>query len=265
MDLNEKMYTVKEFADLTGVTERTLRYYDRKGVLVPTNYNKKGHRLYDHEDIVKMQKILTLKYLGFSLKEIIENLSKHSTNSVRDTLDKQKELLKKKRDEIDNVIRTIKRVEQIIKHEEVESDLLLAIIHSIQMEKRQGDWLSNHLSKPIADQVLMQHMSEEEKLNTERELLIAINKLQGFYENGISPSATEVQSLMKQLGEILNKVIEPEYQEELENLKIEESSTYYFSLISKGLQEYAAEASRILNEENNISKDNIEGGDQYKS
>ena len=72
--LNEKMYTVKEFADLTGVTERTLRYYDRKGVLVPTNYNKKGHRLYDHEDIVKMQKVLTLKYLGFSLNEIIENL-----------------------------------------------------------------------------------------------------------------------------------------------------------------------------------------------
>lgn len=249
------MYTVKKFADLTGVTERTLRYYDRKGVLVPTNYNKKGHRLYNNEDIVKMQRILTLKYLGFSLKEIIENLSKHSTNSVHDTLDQQKELLKKKRDEIDNVIRTITRVEQIIEHEEVESDLLLGLIHSIQIEKRQEDWLSNHLSKPIVDQVFMQHMSAEEKLNTEREQLIAINKLQGFYENAISPGATEVQSVMKQLGEILNKVIEPEYQEELENLKIEESSTYYFSLISKGLQEYAAEASRILNEENNISKD----------
>ncbi|MBY7141615.1 MerR family transcriptional regulator [Virgibacillus sp. NKC19-3] len=263
--MNEKMYTVKEFADLTGVTERTLRYYDRKGVLVPTNYNKKGHRLYNHEDIIKMQNILTLKYLDFSLKEIIENLSKHSINSVHDTLDKQKEMLKKKRAEIDNVIRTITRVEQIIKQEEVESDLLLGIIHSIQIEKRQEDWLSNHLTKPIVDQVFMQHMSEEEKLNTEREQVIAINKLQAFYENGISPNATEVQNLMKQLEEILNKVIEPEYQEELEKLKSEESSTCYFSLISKGLQEYAAEASRILNEENNIAKDNIGGGDQYKS
>lgn len=249
------MYTVKKFADLTGVTERTLRYYDKKGLLVPTNYNERGHRLYDHEDIVKMQKILTLKYLGSSLKEINESLSNNSPSSVYDTLNKQKELLKKKRDEIDNVIRTITRVEQIIKHEEVESDLLLGIIHSIQIEKRQEDWLSNHLSKPIIDQVFMQHMSEEEKLNTEREQLIAINKLQGFYENGISPSATEVQSLMKQLEEILNRVIEPEYQDELENLKIEESSTYYFSLISKGLQEYAAEALRILSKENNISKD----------
>lgn len=259
------MYTVKEFADLTGVTERTLRYYDRKGVLVPTNYNKKGHRLYNHEDIVKMQKILTLKYLGFSLKEIIENLSNHSINSVHDTLDKQKKLLKKKRDEIDHVIQTITRVEQIMKHEEVESDLLLAVIHSIQMEKRQEDWLSNYLSKPIVEQVFMQHMSEEERLNTEREQLIAINKLQGFYENGISPSATEVQSIMKQLEKILNKIIEPAYQEELENLKSEESSTYYFSLISKGLQEYAAEALRILNEENNRSKNTIDGGDEDKS
>lgn len=255
------MYSVKKFANLTGVTERTLRYYDKKGILVPTNYNEKGHRLYNHEDIVKMQQILTLKYLGFSLKEIIESFSKNSTNSLYDTLNNQKELLKKKRDEIDNVIRTITRVEQIIKHEEVESDLLLAIIHSIQIEKKQEDWLSNHLSNSIIDKVFMQHMSEEEKLNTERELLIAINKLQGFYENEISPSATEVQSLMKQLGEILNKVIEPEFQEELENLKSEESSTYYFSLISKGLQEYAAEAFRILKEENNISKDTIEGED----
>lgn len=257
--MNEKIYAVKKFAELTGVTERTLRYYDRKGVLVPTNYNEKGHRLYNYADIVKMQKILTLKYLGFSLKEIIESLSKHSTNSVHDTLNKQKELLKKKRDEIDNVIQTISRVEEIIQHEEVESDLLLAIIHSIQIEKRQEDWLSNQLSKPMVDKVFMQHLSEEEKLNTERELLIAINKLQGFYEHGVPPNAIEVQSLMKQLGEILNKVIEPVYQEELEKLKIEESSTYYFSLISKGLQDYAAEASRILNEENNIK-----GGDKYK-
>src|SRR5699024_11327487 len=143
-----------------------------------------------------MQKVLTLKYLGFSLNEIIENLSNHSIDSVHDTLDKQKELLKKKRDEIDNVIRTITRVEQITKHEDIESDLLLAIIHSIQIEKRQGDWLSNHLSKPIVDQIFMRHMSEEERLNTEREQLMAINKLQGFYENEISQSATEVQSLM---------------------------------------------------------------------
>lgn len=132
---------------MTGVTERTLHYYDRKGVLIPTSYSKNGHRLYSNEDIFKMQKILTLKYLGFSLKEIIEYLSKNSTISLHDSLYEQKELLKKKRDEIDSIIGTISRVEQITQTEEVESDLLLVIIHSIQNEKNQENWLSNQLSR----------------------------------------------------------------------------------------------------------------------
>ncbi|MGE7024429.1 MerR family transcriptional regulator [Solibacillus cecembensis] len=250
--MNEKMYTVKNFAKLTGVTERTLHYYDRKGVLTPTSYTKNGHRLYSNEDIFKMQKILTLKYLGFSLKEIIEHLSKNSTNSLHDTLYKQKELLKKKRDEIDYIIGTISRVEQIIQAEKVESDLLLLIIHSIQNEKNQKQWLSTQLSEPIVEQAFMQHMPKEEKLKTERDLFTIINKLQVFYENGASPHTFEVQRLITQLDKILSKIIEPKYQKEVEKLEIEESSLYNISFMSKGFQDYIGEAARILNEENNM-------------
>lgn len=248
------MYTVKTFARLTGVTERTLHYYDRKGVLIPTSYTKNGHRLYSNEDIFKMQKILTLKYLGFSLKEIIEYLSKNSTNSLRNTLYKQKELLKKKRDEIDYIIGTISKVEQIIQDEEVESDLLLDIIHSIQNEKTQEHWLSNQLSEPIVEQAFMRHMSKEEKLKIERDLLAIVNKLQVFYKDGAPPYTLEVQRLITQLDAILSKIIEPKYQEEIERLEIEESSVYYFSFMSKGFQDYIGEAARILNEEKMCQK-----------
>lgn len=256
------MYTVKKFANLTGVTERTLQYYDRKGVLTPTGHTKNGYRLYSHKDIFKMQKILTLKYLGYSLKEIIDYLSMNSSTSVLDTLYKQKKLLEKKRDEIDRIIDTFSTVEQVIQDEKIESDLLLAIIHSIQMENKQKHWLSNQLSKPAVDQVFMQHMSKEEKMDTNRELLIAINRLQGLYENGVPPHNIEVQDLMKQLEEILNKIMEPEYQEELEKLKSEESSLYHFSFISKGFQDYTAEASKILNQKNNHS---TEERDEHES
>ncbi|NPC91308.1 MerR family transcriptional regulator [Bacillus sp. WMMC1349] len=240
--MNEKLYTVKTFARLTGVTERTLHYYDQKGVLVPTNFNDKGHRLYSCEDIFKMQKILTLKYLGFSLKEIIEYNSKITTNSVHDTLDKQKELLKKQRDEIDHVICTISRVEQMIKNEEVESDLLLAIIHSIQNEKNQEDWLSNQVCKSIVEQAFMQHIPKEERIAIERDLLTNINKLQSLYKNGYSSYAAEVQNIIKQLVECINKIIEPKYQEEIEKLEIEEDSLYHFSFMSKGVQDFIGDA-----------------------
>ncbi|GGP08639.1 MerR family transcriptional regulator [Oceanobacillus neutriphilus] len=262
--MNEKMYTVKNFAKLTGVTERTLQYYDRKGVLAPTSYTKNGYRLYSHEDIFKMQKILTLKYLGYSLKEIINYLSMNSTTSVQETLYKQKELLKKKRDEIDHIIDTFTTVEQVLQDEKIESDLLLAIIHSIQMENKQKHWLSNQIAKPIVDQVFMQHMTKEDSINTKRELLIAINKLQGLYEIGVPPHNIEVQNLMKQLEKILNKIMEPKYQEELEKLMAEESSIYHFSFISKGFQDYTAEASKILNKVNNRPNHGTGGGDEYE-
>ncbi len=262
--MNKKMYTVKKFAELTGVTERTLHYYDRKGVLTPTSYTENGYRLYSHEDIFKMQKILTLKYLGYSLKEVIEYLSKNSTASVHDTLYKQKELLKKKRDEIDHIIDTFSRVEQLIQDKKIESDLLLAIIHSLQFEKRQKNWLSTKVSKSVVDQVFMQHMTKEERMNTENDLLIAINKLQGLYENGVPSHNIEVQNLMKQMEKILNKILEPKYQEELEKLKTEESSLYHFSYISKGFQDYTAEASRILSKENNRTNHGSKGENEYE-
>jgi DNA-binding transcriptional MerR regulator len=89
-------YTVKEFAKFTGVTERTLRYYDKVGLLKPSNYNEKGHRLYQFDDLGKVQKILTLKYLGYSLSEIKKNINESSDNHLRDTLNQQKEMLIKK-------------------------------------------------------------------------------------------------------------------------------------------------------------------------
>ncbi|WP_130860346.1 MerR family transcriptional regulator [Gracilibacillus phocaeensis] len=236
---------------MTGVTERTLHYYDRKGVLTPTSYTQNGYRLYSHDDIFKMQKILTLKYLGYSLKEIIDYLSKNSKASVQDTLFKQKELLKQKREELDHIINTFSTVEQIIQDEKMESDLLLAIIHSIQMENKQKQWLSNQLPKPIVDQIFMEHIPKEERMNRDRELLIAIHKLQGLYESGVPPHHIDVQHLMKQLERMLNNILEPKYQEELEKLKTEESSLYHFSFISKGFQDYTAAASDILNKQNN--------------
>lgn len=74
--MEKKTFTVGKFAKLTGVTERTLRYYDRRGLLKPSKYNKQGHRLYTENDLFKLQNILTLKYLDFSLEDIAEYLQK---------------------------------------------------------------------------------------------------------------------------------------------------------------------------------------------
>lgn len=63
-------YTIGDLAEKTGVTVRTLQYYDERGLLSPVYRSPGDHRLYTGEDIAKLQQILSLKQLGFSLDDI---------------------------------------------------------------------------------------------------------------------------------------------------------------------------------------------------
>jgi len=65
------MYTVKELADLAGVTTRTLRYYDQKGLLTPAELGSNGYRYYDHGNLLRLQQILFYRELDVPLKEIL--------------------------------------------------------------------------------------------------------------------------------------------------------------------------------------------------
>lgn len=71
----DKQYRVAQFAQLAGVTVRTLQYYDRIGLLHPSTTTEANYRLYTKADLLKLQQILTLKWLGFSLSEIAAILS----------------------------------------------------------------------------------------------------------------------------------------------------------------------------------------------
>ncbi len=65
-------YRIGEFARLTGVSVRTLHHYDRLGLLKPTERSQSGYRWYDEQDTLRLQQIVTLRYLGFPLSRIAE-------------------------------------------------------------------------------------------------------------------------------------------------------------------------------------------------
>lgn len=71
-----RSYRVGEFAGLTKVSVRTLHHYDRIGLLRPSGYSEGGHRLYSEHDLLRLHQILTLRYLGFALREIGELLDR---------------------------------------------------------------------------------------------------------------------------------------------------------------------------------------------
>ena len=65
-----RLYRVGEFAELTGVSIRTLHHYDQIGLLRPSARSDGGYRLYSGEELLRLQQILTLRYLGYSLASI---------------------------------------------------------------------------------------------------------------------------------------------------------------------------------------------------
>lgn len=64
------MYTIKEMADLAGVSTRTLRYYDQLGLLEPAQVGENGYRYYDHANLLRLQQVLFFRELDLPLKDI---------------------------------------------------------------------------------------------------------------------------------------------------------------------------------------------------
>ncbi len=92
-----RFYTAGEFAKKAGVTIRTIRFYDNKGLLKPSSVSEAGYRLYTDEDFAKLQRILTLKYLGLSLEDIFMYvMNDRDSDYLKKSLDVQMEIVKNK-------------------------------------------------------------------------------------------------------------------------------------------------------------------------
>ena len=97
------MMTVNEVSKLTGVSMRTLQYYDKIGLLMPATYTESGYRMYDDVCLERLQHILLFKELQFPLKEIKDILDSSDFNRNR-ALEQQIELLTMKKEHLENLI-----------------------------------------------------------------------------------------------------------------------------------------------------------------
>ena len=101
--MNEKRLSVHEVARITGVTGRTLRYYDEIGLLKPSVVTEKRYRFYTEEDLYRLQEILFFREIGFALKEIKKLLDTPGYNR-REALEKQLAILEAQQERISGLI-----------------------------------------------------------------------------------------------------------------------------------------------------------------
>lgn len=117
---------VKEVAEVTGISVRTLHYYDEIGLLTPKT-TEAGYRLYSENDLERLQQILFFKALDFPLKKIKEILEHPDFNRI-EVLEYQKAILLEKQQRIMSMLSTIDKSIQHAKGE----------IHMTDKEKFEG-------------------------------------------------------------------------------------------------------------------------------
>ena len=135
------MKTVKEISKITGISIRTLRYYDEIGLLKPARVTEAGYRLYDDKELEKLQEILFYKELEIPLADI-KKVMENPEYDKQKALAVQKSLLERKRNRLNGIIELIddvmKGVNTMSFGAFTEEDVKKMIDHSLELQSQES-------------------------------------------------------------------------------------------------------------------------------
>jgi DNA-binding transcriptional MerR regulator len=142
---DEKLFKAREFAGLTGVTVRALHHYDRIGLLKPSRYSQSGYRLYRESDVARLEQIVALKFIGFSLKQI-KDILRNGGGDLASTLRRQREAIEEKRQRLQQAVQAIQLAEYAIAVKGQPGwEVFTKIIEVINMQNNM-DWSKKYYS-----------------------------------------------------------------------------------------------------------------------
>lgn len=135
--MREGYYSSGEFAKLGQITKKTIRYYDEHNILKPSYVNESGARFYTEQDFVKLQQILMLKYLGFSLEDIKEMTIRWAESEyLEHSLQLQLQLVRDRMEQLELVEQAIcATAEELAKHKTINWSRMLELTRLTGMEK----------------------------------------------------------------------------------------------------------------------------------
>jgi DNA-binding transcriptional MerR regulator len=201
---------------------RTLRYYDKVGLLSPSRYTEAGFRLYTDADFPRLQQILALKFLGFSLAEIHQCLQ-FEPIALQESLARQKEMMQERRAQLDTVIQAIDAAEKTLHANHNGAwETVIRVIQVMQMTQT-NDWRQKYfteeqlhqmeeLSKKSYSEEARQKIAEWGKNWSEADQQVAtqqwdavIAELKRLAAAGADPASPEAQALAAQWSSLIHQ------------------------------------------------------------
>lgn len=192
-----------EFARLAGVTVRTLHHYDRQGLLRPNHRTTAGYRLYGEHDLARLQQIVTLKFIGLSLKQIKEMLDGREFD-LRTTLRLQRAVIEEQRQRMDMAIEAIQRAESVMARSgEPDWEAFRKIIEVITMQN-DTEWMKKYYTEEqLAD--LARRGTPEVLERGQREWATLIKEVEAARAAGLDPTSEEAQQLAARWQKLLGE------------------------------------------------------------
>lgn len=203
-------YTVKEIAKISGVSPRTLRFYDEIGLLKPAFYGDNNYRYYEEEQLLLLQQILFFRELDFSLSDIQGFMKTPGFDKV-ETLRSHKNTLQERLEKIAKLIKTIDKTVSHLKGEIKMQSIEIYEGFNAKIENAIEEFSVEHKKKLLEGGIMSQQdiaimKAAEEKLKVDgikdfaKHLTEGEDILKAFVvaiEHKLEPNSLEVQTLVE--------------------------------------------------------------------
>lgn len=184
------MVTVKQLAEISGVSVRTLHFYDEVGLLKPAYVGENGYRHYGEKEMLLLQQILFFRELRFELKEIQKMLGQANWEAL---LKSHRRALAQ---EVVRIRRLIKTIDTTIEHvkgqkQMKDKELFHGFTSLIKRAKESDSYYD--AETVVGTHTKKNHMEPQEILEVSHDLF---RKLVKCIEKGLKPNSEEVQKLV---------------------------------------------------------------------
>lgn len=160
-----KLRQIKEFARDAGVTVRALHLYDRRGLLRPAALSESGYRLYGQPELERLEQILALRFIGFTLEQIKELLDEGS-RPIATALRLQRDIIARQTRRLETALRAIDKAQGVLSRDP-SADLWATLRTVIEVFQMQSDpeWTKKYYSAEALGEI------EENRKSTPPEII----------------------------------------------------------------------------------------------
>lgn len=206
-------YTVKKLSKISGVSVRTLHWYDQTGLLKPAFYGANGYRYYEEKQLLLLQQILFFRELGFSLGDIQKLLEQDDFDKIK-ALIAHREILEQEIDRKKELLKTIDKTILHLKGKQTMSDKELFKGFDPERQKEYEQYIVKSLGKP-AEQLLEKSKRTTAKWDKDEWDDVkakgdAIHKaLAEAIDQDLSPESDEVQTIIHHHYQLIKRFYHP--------------------------------------------------------